>query len=137
MADRKLKLGEAGPFKFDETLFTAAMPGLQAWEPLAAGALKCNAAAHDAFSVLFGEWQHFVTRRVEANMALMQQVAQSKSPEAAWSAYAGFWQKLAEDYGKELSTMTELASDATRNMAAAAQSATEKAGASAFPSKTA
>ena len=123
MADRKLKLGEAGPFKFDETLFTAAMPGLHAWEPLASGALKCNAAAHDAFSVFFGEWQHFVTRRVEANMALMQQVAQSKSPEAAWSAYAGFWQKLAEDYGKELSTMTELASDATRNMAAAAQSA--------------
>ena len=35
MADRKLKLGEAGPFKFDETLFTAAMPGLNAWEPLA------------------------------------------------------------------------------------------------------
>ena len=33
--------------------------------------------------------------------------------------------------------MTELASDATRNMAAAAQSATEKAGASAFPSKAA
>jgi|EndMetStandDraft_7_1072992.scaffolds.fasta_scaffold1377137_1 hypothetical protein len=137
MADRKLKLGDAGPVKFDETLFTAAMPGLNAWEPLASGALKCNAAAHEAFGVLFGEWQHFVTRRVEANMALMQQVAQSKSPEAAWSAYAGFWQKLAEDYGRELSTMTELASDATRNMAAAAQSAAEKAGTSAFPPKAA
>jgi hypothetical protein len=135
MADRKFKPGDVAPFKLDETIFSGAMPGLNAWEPFVSGALKCNAAAHDSFGAMFGEWQHFLGRRVEANIALMQQVAQSKSPEAAWSAYAGFWQKLAEDYGKEFSVMTELAGDATRSLTAAAQSAADKAGTSHLPHK--
>jgi hypothetical protein len=123
MADRKLKSGAVGPYGFDESGFAGAMPGLDAWEPFVSGALKCNAAAHEAFAIFFGEWQQFMARRVEANMALMQQMAQSRSPEAAWSAYSRFCQKLAEDCGKELSAMTEMAGDATRSIAAAAQSA--------------
>ncbi len=91
---------------------------------------------HAALGTLLGKWQLFMARRGEANFALLQEVAQSKSPEAAWSGYATFWQKLAADCRKEILTMRELARDATRNSAAAARSTAETAPANASSSRS-
>jgi Phasin protein len=94
------------------------------WEPIIAGALKANAQAQETLGPIAGEWQAFVGHRLQEDMALMQRLAKSRTPTQSITAYAVFWQKAAEDYGKEFATITELMGRATSKVARASQGAT-------------
>jgi Phasin protein len=86
-----------------------------AWSPLAA-ALSANAWAHEGFGSLGSEWQSFVGRQLQQNGALIQRLSQSRTSDQVVSAYADFWQQVAESCGKELTTLTKLMTGMTNKM---------------------
>jgi len=137
MANRPLHRDDPGTASLYPNFFSAPAPGFGAWDPIFAEALKYNAAAHETFGTFLGEWQSFLARRLEADVALMQHLAQCKSAEAVFSAYADFWQRAAEDYGKEFSVMSKIAGGAASSMTTAVQSAVQKAGIAPHPRKAA
>jgi hypothetical protein len=96
------------------------------WNPFLAAALKGNAQAQEGFGTIASEWQDFVGHRVQEDIALMQRLTHSCTPDQILAAYSDYWHKAAEDYGKELSTMTKLMSGVTSRMVVAAQTATEE-----------
>lgn len=67
-----------------------------------------NAQLHDGFVAASDEWQAFVSRRVEEDLHLWQELARARAPEALWSAYREFWQKAFEDYWNEYLTLSQL-----------------------------
>jgi len=97
------------------------------WNPCLAAALKGNTEVQEGFGAIASEWQDFVGHRLQEDIALMQRLTQCYTPNQVWSAYANFWQKAAEDYGKEFGTMTKLMTGVTSKMVAVAQSATDEA----------
>lgn len=101
---------------------------LNMWNPFLAGALRWNAQAHEGFGTVFSEWQDFVGRRLKEDCILLERLTESRTPDEILHAYADFWQKAAEDYGKETTTMTKLMAGVTSKMVVAAQTATEDAG---------
>jgi len=78
------------------------------WNPLLASALGGNAQAQEGFGTIASEWQDFVQRRLKEDLALMQRLAHGGTPDQILAAYSDFWQKAAEDYGKEFTTMSRL-----------------------------
>jgi Phasin protein len=96
--------------------------------PFIAGALKANAQAQEAFGMIAGEWQAFVGHRLQEDMALVQRLAKSQTPEQILAAYSEFWQKAAEDYGKKFAAMTKLIGRVTSKVAQTSQAATDEAG---------
>jgi hypothetical protein len=89
------------------------------WNPfLGCGSLKGNAHAQEGFGTIASEWQDFVGHRVQEDIALMQRLTHSCTPD----------QILAE-----LSTMTKLMSGVTSRMVTAAQTATEEVSKQSFP----
>jgi hypothetical protein len=107
------------------------------WNPFLAGVSKCNGEAHEGYAALVGQWQDFVARRLKEDMALAQRLAGCIAPDQIWTAYVDFWQKAAEDYSCECTTMTKLMAGITNKTWKATQSATEEATKSAFPSRKA
>jgi phasin protein len=95
---------------------------LTVWNPF----LGLNADALGGFNTLAREWEDFVGRRLKEDVALVQRLTRVSTPEQILSAYADFWRKAGEDYGKEITTMTELMTDMTSKMAVAAKSATDE-----------
>ncbi|HEU0063135.1 MAG TPA: phasin family protein [Hyphomicrobiaceae bacterium] len=87
------------------TMFLA----LGACNPFWAAALTGNPQAHEGIGAIASEWQGFVTHRLQQDMALMQRLTRSLSPDHILAAYTDFWHQAAEDYGKEITTMTRLA----------------------------
>lgn len=82
---------------------------LSIWNPLLAGALRGNAQVHhEGFGTIASEWQDFVGRRLKEEFALMQRLTRSCTPDQILAAYSDFWQQAAEDYGKEIATMSKL-----------------------------
>jgi hypothetical protein len=55
------------------------------------------------------EWQAFVGRRISEDVHLLQALSTAKAPDQIWNAWSRFWQKAAEDYGKEYSMLAKLA----------------------------
>jgi Phasin protein len=102
--------------------FLAPALALGMWNPLLAAALKGNAQAQEGFSTIASEWQDFVGRRLNEDFALVQRLSHSCTPDQILSAYTDFWQKAAEDYGREVTTMTKLATAATTKVVEATQS---------------
>jgi len=102
-------------------VFLAPVLALSTWNPFLAGAL---AQAHEGFGTIASEWQDFVGRRLKEDTALMQRLTQSRTPDQIWAAYTDFWQKAAEDYGHEITTLSKLMTGVTTKMVTAAQSAT-------------
>jgi hypothetical protein len=100
--------------------------GLGMWNPFLTALLKSNAASHEAFGALLCEWQGFMTRRLAQDVALMQHIAQSKSPDAVWAAYSDFWQGASHDYGRAFMTMGKIVASATSNMMPTAQPSLEE-----------
>lgn len=96
------------------------------WSPLFVGALKCNAEAYAGCRTIASEWQNFVSARVREDVVLMQRVAQSRTPDQVSAAYADFWQRAVEDYGKEYVVMGRLVAGLTSKVMAAAQSVAEE-----------
>lgn len=84
------------------------------------------------FGTIAREWQDFVGRRLQEDVALVQRLARCSRPDQVLSAYTDFWRKAGEDYGKEVRTMTSLMTDMTGKMGVAAQSAADEASARLF-----
>jgi Phasin protein len=99
------------------------------WGPFIAGALKANAQAQEAFGIIAGEWQAFVGHRLQEDMALMQRLAESRTPEQILAAHSEFWQKATDDYSKEFATITKLIGRVTSKVAQASQAASDEVGA--------
>jgi hypothetical protein len=91
-----------------------------------AAALNANALAHEGIGTLGSEWQIFVGRRLQQNYALIQRLSQSRTSDQIVSAYADFWQQVAESYGKELTTLTKLMTGMTSKMVMAAQTTSQE-----------
>jgi hypothetical protein len=100
-------------------------PGLpiMMWNPFLTGDVE----ALGAFGTIAREWQDFVGRRLKEDVALVERLARCSRPHHVLSAYADFWRKVGEVYGKEITTMTDLMADMAAKMAAAAQSSTDEA----------
>jgi hypothetical protein len=96
------------------------------WKPFFAGSLKANAQAQEAFGMIAGEWQAFLAHRLQEDIALMQRLAGSRAPEQILAAHAAFWQKAAEDYGKEFTTISKLMAKVTTRVAQASQAASDE-----------
>ena len=97
------------------------------WGPAFTCGLKLNAMAHEGFALTTTEWQDFVGRRLKEDMSLVQRVASSKSPDEIWGAYVEFWQKAADDYGKEFATIARLSGDCLNNSVTEIQDRMEEA----------
>jgi hypothetical protein len=125
-------------------MFLAPAFALGMWNPFLAGALRGSAQASEEFGTLASEWQEFVGRRLKEDFGLMQRLAHSRplDPQGrpldqldqVLATYTEFWNKAAEDYGKEVTAMTKLMAAATAKMVVATQSAVEEAGTNVFQS---
>ncbi len=104
------------------SMFLAPVLALDMWNPFLAEALKGTAQAHEGFGAIASEWQEFLARRINEDMALMQRLTQSRTPDQILAAYTDFWQKAGEDYGNEITTLSKLMAGATTKMVVAAQS---------------
>ena len=111
-------------------MFLGPALALSMWNPLLAAALKGTAQAQEGFATIASEWQDFVGRQAKADLALMQRLAHSSTPDQIWAAYADFWQKEVEDYGNEITTVSKLMAGVTTRVFTAAQSAADAAAAS-------
>jgi hypothetical protein len=107
--------------------FMAPGAALSMWNPFLAGAFDGNTQALEEINRITGEWRDFVSHRLKEDVALLQRLTRSNTPDEIVAAYADFWSKAGEDYGKEVTTMTKLMVDVTSKMMVAAQSATEDA----------
>jgi Phasin protein len=124
----KVRLTSPGaPYRSRDTF---SVPPFAMWNPFFAQAPNGNAQAHECFATIASEWQEFVGRRLNEDVALMQRLAQSVTPDQVFAAYNDFWQQAAADYGNEFTTMSKLMTGWATQMAAGAQPGTHKASAS-------
>jgi hypothetical protein len=86
-------------------------------------ALRWHAQAFAAYSTIGSEVQSFIARRINEDFALVRAVSQCRTPHELMAAYTDFWRKAAEDYGKEVTTVAKLMTNATSKIVAAAQPA--------------
>ena len=104
-----------------------------AWAP----ALACGAASStkltEGFATLGGEWQDFVSRRLNEDVCLMQGLAACKSPQEGWTTSLKFWEKVADDYWKEYATIVKLAGGIMTNSMSAMQRRMEEATGESLP----
>jgi hypothetical protein len=94
----------------------SAMPlAVPAWPiaiwPSIADAASWNEKALQGLTMLSGEWLDFVTRRLKEDVNLPTKFAACRSPNEISSVYAAFWQKLVDDYWKELAVLGKLGGD--------------------------
>jgi len=114
-------------------LFLAPALAWNACNPFLAAALKGNAQAREGLGTIASEWQGFVGHRLQQDIALMQRLTRCGTSDQILAVYTDFWHKAAEDYGKEIATMTKLMTGVTSKMVVAAQSATEEVRTGPFP----
>src|SRR5262245_25594625 len=97
------------------------------WGAYVAGALRCHGQAQAGLGAMGSEWQDFAGRQCHQNFDFMQRLGHNRTPEEILATCTEFWRKTTDDYGKEFTTMTKLATDATAKMVEATQSAADEA----------
>ena len=135
MSSRNQATHEGNAIEHIQNMFLTPALTFSAWNPFLAAALKGNAQAHEGLGTIASEWQGFVANRIQEDIALMQRLTRCSSPNQILDAYTGFWHKAAEDYGKEITTMTKLMTGLTRNMVLAARSPTDESHTSGYLSE--
>jgi hypothetical protein len=55
-----------------------------------------------------GEYQDFILRRMRLNVDLMQRLRHCKSPDQILAEFRDYWIVAAEDFGKEVTTLTKM-----------------------------
>ena len=96
-----------------------------AWNPLEF-AHRWNEQAFATYSTIGSELQDFIARRLNEDFALMRRVSHCRAPHELVGAYADFWRKAPEDYGKEATMVTKLMMNATNEMVVAGQTAAKR-----------
>src|SRR5262245_12377413 len=114
--------GEGNAGHTPSSLLPPGLP-LTMWNPFLAG----DAEAFEAFGTIAREWQDFVGRRLKEDVALVERLARCSRPDHVLSTYADFWRKAGEDYGKEITTMTDLMTDMASKMVVTAPATTDEA----------
>jgi hypothetical protein len=127
----------AGDSDHGADVLMAPLIAFNVWNPFLAGAVHGNTQALGDLSTIADEWQNFLSRRLKEDVALLQRLTRSTSPDQVLAAYADFWHKAAEDYGNEVTTVAKLMADMTGRIAVATQSATEDASTKLVPRKAA
>jgi hypothetical protein len=89
--------------------------GIVLWQPAWDRLMVANARLHDGFVAVSEEWQAFVSRRVDADLRLWQDLVSAKTPVAVWSAYQQFWQVAFDDYGNEYLALSQVYANATNS----------------------
>ena len=125
MADR---FPGSGDPRQSADILMAPVVTLAMWNPFLSGAVHGNTPALGELGTIADEWQQFVGGRLKEDVALLQRLTRSTTPDQVIAAYADFWHKAAEDYGNEITTLTKLMTDMTSKMAVAAQTAAGDAG---------
>ncbi len=127
MADKATSRTSSGRDTANVGLLMTPATGYAPWAPALAGAVKWNGTMYQGFAMLGSEWLDFVNRRLKEDLSFPQRLCASQSPEELRQAYVAFWQKAVEDYQKELTVMTRLASGFLNNSVTAAQNGAEEA----------
>jgi hypothetical protein len=110
---------------------------LNMWNPFLASALTWSAQANQGFGTIVSEWQSFVGRRLKEDCLLLERLNASRTADQILQAYADFWQKAAEDYGKETTTITKLMAGLGSRMVVAAHHAADEAKSDVLPQQKA
>ncbi len=131
------KFQDSGDPRQSADILMAPVMALAMWNPFLSGAVHGNTPALGELGTMADEWQQFVSGRLKEDVALLQRLTRSTTPEQVIAAYADFWHKAAEDYGNEVTTLTKLMTDMTSKMAVAAQTATGDASTRPFQRKAA
>ena len=66
------------------------------------------AEVSESVRAFVGEYHAFVTRRIQDNFGLMQRLSECRTTSEAMTAYADYWNKAADDCGKEVTILTKL-----------------------------
>jgi hypothetical protein len=128
----------AGKEDPSQSMLLAPALAFNTWNPFLVGALRGNAEIREGFGTIAREWEAFMGCRLKEDFALMQRLTRSSgAPDQILAAYTDFWQKAAEDYGREITTMSKLMAGLATQTLSAAQSATEEASAKVLPSREA
>jgi len=101
-------------FSFDPTL------AVNMWGACWAGALRVNAQAQAGVGAMGSAWQDFAGRQFKENIAFMQRLGQSRTPDEILATYSEFWSSAADDCSREFSNMIKLATDTTSKVVEAA-----------------
>jgi hypothetical protein len=118
-------------------MFVAPTLPLGMLNPFLVGALRASAEVNEGFGAIADQWRDFVSRRLKEDIGLIQHLTDSRTPDQVMTAYADFWRKAAEDYGKETTTMSKLMNGVATKVVATAQSATDEASADMYSSRRA
>jgi len=107
--------------QFSESRTTAeAVPGasifplLTAWNPVAGKFGAWNSDAQHATEEIAHSWFRFVGDRMAKDAAFPEQLANCKTVNDVYQAYAQFWQQAANDYGKGFTTIADTVWQAAR-----------------------
>jgi len=104
-------------------VFLAPALAMSALNPFLAATLKGNAQAQEGLRTIASRWQGFVASRLQEDIALMHRLTGCRSPNEILGAYADFWHKAGEDYGKEVTTLTKPMTGVTSKMVVGSQAA--------------
>ncbi len=126
MADNATSRSTNGWDNTNVSLLMTPATGFALWAPVFAGAAKWNGGMYQGLATLGSEWLDFVNRRLKEDLSFPQRLCASQSPEEMRQAYVVFWQKAVEDYQKELTVMTRLASGFLSNSVTAARNGAEE-----------
>ncbi|HVY41994.1 MAG TPA: hypothetical protein VG966_03125 [Hyphomicrobiaceae bacterium] len=81
------------------------------WGPGLACGADWSSKCRESYVAFGGQWQDFVSRRIEEDLRFLQHLADARTPDAVWSAHARFWQRAAQDYAYEYAVMARFAGD--------------------------
>jgi hypothetical protein len=126
MADTATSRTTSGGDKMNVSLLMTPATGYALWAPAFAGAVSWNGRMCQGLAMLGSEWLDFVNRRLKEDLSFPQRLCASQTPEEMRQAYVAFWQKAVEDYQKEMTVMTRLASGFLNNSVAAARNGAEE-----------
>ncbi|WP_082072821.1 phasin family protein [Hyphomicrobium sp. 99] len=112
MSDRQQNSGYKAT---SETVSGAAIfPLLTAWNPMAGKFGAWNSDAQHATEEIADRWLRFVGDRMAKDAAFPQQLANCKTVNDVYQAYAQFWQQAANDYGNGFTAIADTVWQAAR-----------------------
>jgi hypothetical protein len=126
MADNATSRTTHGWDNTNVSLLMTPATGYALWAPAFAGAVKWNGRMYQGFATLGSEWLDFVNRRLKEDLSFPQRLCASQNPEEVRQVYITFWQKAVDDYQKELTVMTRLATGFLSNSVSAAKNGAEE-----------
>ena len=103
------------------------LSALDIWSPAVASGAEWYKKFHENCVALRGEWQDFVSRRLKADLDLMQELGGAKAVDEMWNVSAKFWQKAFEDYWREYAAMAKLTVGFIGSSITATQAKTDEA----------